>query len=162
MFNANPNFAERFPGGIVQFVQAIGQLPEDVVEDMMMMEMMGGGDAQNAGVMPGDLDILDLNEVPGMVPVPVGGAAGLPQEQHEVSENEEEEEVEEEEEEEEEDISVRFFHYKLVRELESNVTDFFKPIPRVIMNLLGRFWGRPAPPEESSSEEEPRDNTGVD
>ena len=49
MFNANPNFAERFPGGILQFVQVIGQLPEDVVEDMMMMEMMmGGGDGQNA------------------------------------------------------------------------------------------------------------------
>ena len=65
------------------------------------------------------MDVLDLNEVPGMVPVPVGGAAGLPQEEDQVSENEEEEEVEEEEEEEEEeDISVRFFRYKLVRELE--------------------------------------------
>ncbi|KIK05427.1 hypothetical protein K443DRAFT_353509 [Laccaria amethystina LaAM-08-1] len=136
LFNANPNFAERFPGGILQFVQAIEQLPEDVVEDMMMMEMMGG-DAHNAGVMPGGLDILDLNEVPGMVPVPVGGAAGLPQEEDDVLENEEEEE----EEEEEEDIS---------------------PIPRVIMNLLGRFWGRPAASEESSSEEEPRDDNGVD
>jgi hypothetical protein len=107
LFNANPNFAERFPGGILQFVQAIEQLPEDVVEDMMMMEMMGG-DAHNAGVMPGGLDILDLNEVPGMVPVPVGGAAGLPQEEDDVLENEEEEE----EEEEEEDISVRFLNYK--------------------------------------------------
>ena len=49
LFNANPNLAERFPGGILQFVQVIGQLPEDVVEDMMMMEMMmGGGDGQNA------------------------------------------------------------------------------------------------------------------
>jgi len=153
LFNANPNFAERFPGGILQFVQAIGQLPEDVVEDMMMMEMMGGGDAQNAGViMPGGLDILDLNEVAGMVPVPVGGAAGLPQEEDEMSGNEEEEE-------EEEDISVRFFNYKFG---SWAVTDLFKPIPRVIMTLLGRFWGRPAAPEESSSEEEPRDNTGVD
>ena len=108
--------------------------------------------------MPGGLDILDLNEVPGMVPVPVGGDAGPPQEEHEVSENEEEEEAEEKE----EDISVRFFNYKLACELELNVTDLFKPIPRVNMNLLGRFWGRPAAPEESSSEEEPRDNTGVD
>ena len=64
------------------------------------------------------MDVLDLNEVPGMVPVPVGGTAGLLQEENQVSENEEEEEVEEKEEDEEEDISVRFFRYKLVRELE--------------------------------------------
>ena len=55
-----------------------------------------------------------------------------------------------------------FFHYKLVRELGLNDTDLFKPTPRVIMNLIDRFWGRPAAPEQSSSEEEPRDNTGVD
>ena len=90
------------------------------------------------------MDVLDLNEVPGMVPVPVGGAAGLPQEEDQVSENEEEEEVEEKEGDEEEDISVRFFRYKLVRELELK----FKHYPLVQADPKGyhestwRFLGQ--------------------
>ncbi|KAF8890479.1 transcriptional repressor TCF25-domain-containing protein [Infundibulicybe gibba] len=67
-----------------QQLQALGQLPPDVVEDMMLAEAMGAGDAE--------------------------------------------------------------------------------PMPRVIRNLLGRLWGRPAAEEDSSDDEAdaPIDDTGVD
>lgn len=48
-------------------------------------------------------------------------------------------------------------------------TFFFKPMPRMIRNILGRLWGRTAPAvEESSSEgeeeevEDPADLNAVD
>lgn len=34
---------------------------------------------------------------------------------------------------------------------------FVKPMPRIIRNILGRLWGRAAPVEESSSEDEDND-----
>ncbi len=36
-------------------------------------------------------------------------------------------------------------------------------MPRMLRNILGRFWGQGVQVEEPSSEDEaPRDNTGVD
>ena len=58
-FDAQPNLAARFPGGILQFAQAVGQLPPDALEDMMLVEAMNqgqglvfGGDMPQGG-MPG-------------------------------------------------------------------------------------------------------------
>ncbi|KAF6754099.1 transcriptional repressor TCF25-domain-containing protein [Ephemerocybe angulata] len=160
-FNDNPNFVERFPGGILQFAQAIAQLPPDVLDDMMMAQAMGGPAAggMDAGAfaggmgMPGGLDIEDLNPA-GPVPVGVGGpwgaggndGPGAEEGGGDWSDGEDhggEEEMIDEDEEDEENIS---------------------PMPRVIRNILGRFWGR-APAEEESSEEEEGellDDTGVD
>ncbi|RXW11496.1 hypothetical protein EST38_g14359, partial [Candolleomyces aberdarensis] len=155
-FDANPNFQERFPGGILQFAQAIAQLPPDVLEDMMLAGAMNEPPQGGEGGMPGGLNIEDLNAA---VPAPVmiqgegpgwlGGGVPPPHaaqggnvDWDDEGDHQEEAEDEDEDEEEEEDIS---------------------PMPRVIRNILGRFWGRaPASEESSSEEEELLDNTGVD
>ncbi|KAF9777698.1 transcriptional repressor TCF25-domain-containing protein, partial [Thelephora terrestris] len=54
-FAAHPDFAQRFPGGIIQFAQLAAQLPEDALEDLMIAEA-DGIVAQNPNVgMPGQL-----------------------------------------------------------------------------------------------------------
>lgn len=65
-FVAHPDFAERFPGGIVQFAQLAAQLPEDALEDLMIAEVNGiGGPNPNWG-MPGQLQgepgVLDFEQ----------------------------------------------------------------------------------------------------
>ena len=40
-FNAHPDFAQRFPGGIIQFAQMADKLPADVLENMMIAEVVG-------------------------------------------------------------------------------------------------------------------------
>ncbi|PFH47324.1 hypothetical protein AMATHDRAFT_67935 [Amanita thiersii Skay4041] len=74
MFDANPEIAERFPGGILQFAQIIDQLPEDVLEDMMAQIAAGGvgvgmegGEQPMPGGFEGDVegrgrDDEDINE----------------------------------------------------------------------------------------------------
>jgi len=54
-FVAHPNFAERFPGGIIQFAQLAAQLPEDALEDLMIAEADGVGAPNLDGGMPGHL-----------------------------------------------------------------------------------------------------------
>lgn len=58
-FEANPGFANQFPGGILQFAQMAGQMPEGVLEDMMAIHLADGG----AGVMP-----RPGGEMPGQMP----------------------------------------------------------------------------------------------
>ena len=36
VFDAQPALAQRFPGGIVQFAQAAGQLPEEVLDNIII------------------------------------------------------------------------------------------------------------------------------
>ncbi|EIN04337.1 DUF654-domain-containing protein [Punctularia strigosozonata HHB-11173 SS5] len=61
-FDAHPHVAERFPGGINQFVQALAQLPPEVIEDMLIQAAdgadIGPGLAmpQDRG-MPGDMEM---------------------------------------------------------------------------------------------------------
>jgi hypothetical protein len=72
---AHPNFAERFPGGIVQFAQLAAQLPEDALEDLMIAEADGIG-ANNLqrgipGQLRGEIGVLDFepdaaNQIPVM------------------------------------------------------------------------------------------------
>lgn len=52
---AHPNFAQRFPEGIIQFAQLAVQLPEDALEDLMIAEANGIGAQNPDGGMPGQL-----------------------------------------------------------------------------------------------------------
>lgn len=102
-FEAHPQLGEQFPGGILQFMQMINQLPPDAVEDILL----GAG----AGVfgMPGH------GEMPGQMP----GFEGQMQEDVPVEEvlhpmdtendwDDDASEEEDEDEEDEEDVSVSF------------------------------------------------------
>ncbi|KAG5219850.1 transcriptional repressor TCF25-domain-containing protein [Salix suchowensis] len=42
-FDGNPNIAEQFPGGVVQFAQNAARLPPDVLEGMMIAELNAQG-----------------------------------------------------------------------------------------------------------------------
>ncbi|KAH9483302.1 Transcription factor 25 [Psilocybe cubensis] len=156
-FDANPHFAERFPGGILQFAQMVGQLPADVLEDMMLVEAAAGNGNNNA--MPGGFDEeegmeddragfafaeVNFNPAP---PVPGNVAHHMPanidQERHEDLNEEQGEEAAEDEDEDEDE-------------------EEYSPMPRVIRNILGRLWGRNQPEESSSEDEAPLDDTGVD
>ncbi|KAF8189634.1 transcriptional repressor TCF25-domain-containing protein [Pholiota molesta] len=159
-FDAHPHFAERFPGGILQFAQMAGQLPPDVLEDLMLVEAVNAGIGAHGG-MPGAFEdaqededeeaqlpegMVEVNfNPPAAVPAQRQAAAAPPAEARDVPEVDGEDDEgggDEEDEDEDEDIS---------------------PMPRVLRNIIGRFWGRNAPVEESSSDEEtPRDDTGVD
>ena len=118
-FNGNAGLAGRFPGGILQFAQAIAQLPPDVLEDMMMAEAMGGGGVELAGLadvggMPGGLDIEDLNPQEPIAlgvlapPAPHNGRGPVEDRWEEEARGDEDvADEDEDEEEDEEDISVR-------------------------------------------------------
>ncbi|EAU82353.2 cytoplasmic protein [Coprinopsis cinerea okayama7 len=156
-FNGNRGLQERFQGGILQFAQAVAQLPPEVLEDMMLAEAMGGGPGLMAGGlgdgggMPGGFDeleaagleIADLN-ADGAQPL----AVHLQQVERAGQEEEQEEEDFEDDEEDEEDDE-----------------EDYSPMPRAIRNLLGRLWGRTATAEDDSSDDEETellDNNGVD
>jgi hypothetical protein len=133
-FNAHPHVAERFPGGVVQFAQAAAQLPEEVLEDILIAGVNEAGEGNNPmpGQMPGEEMELHFGDA-------ADDNAPPPQENHRVQEVPEEESEEEEEEEEEEPVA---------------------PLPvRLVRNILGRFWGvRSTNANESSSDEEDHNN----
>lgn len=59
-FDANPAIREQFPGGLADFAQAAANLPEDVMDEMMIAAAMAnnGGQAGGAGGqgrMPGGM-----------------------------------------------------------------------------------------------------------
>ncbi|KIM42652.1 hypothetical protein M413DRAFT_444337 [Hebeloma cylindrosporum] len=159
-FDAHPHFAERFPGGILQFAQMAGQLPPDVLEDLMLVEAINAPGGVAPGAMPGgfgdmqaemdaaeDVDananVVNVNFVPAPVPGAVRPQAeGVRDVGGDEQGDEDTDEGEDDDEEEE----------------------YISPMPRVLRNILGRFWGRNAQAEESSSEDEapPLDDTGVD
>ncbi|TCD69203.1 hypothetical protein EIP91_008499 [Steccherinum ochraceum] len=128
-FQANPQFAQRFPGGIVQFAQLAGQLPEDALEDLFAAELAAeppeevrpGGMRVPGGLFGDGLDDLDdVDDVP-----PLAG---------EVRSEEEDGEESTEEDEGEGDEAVA-------------------PLPvRIWRNVLGRFWGGGEIPAEEEEE----------
>jgi len=73
-FAAHPNFAERFPGGIVQFAQFAAQLPEDALEDLMIAEANHAGIPNDGRGMPGQLDV--EQDVLDQAPVVIGAEGG--------------------------------------------------------------------------------------
>jgi hypothetical protein len=107
LFQANPNLANGLPRGILQFSRAVGQMPPEILEDMLLMNVIEG----EAGQLEGRGQVHGV-EMPGF-----DFFQGEP---GELEEREVEEELEhefgvdgegaeeyEEEEEEEEEISVR-------------------------------------------------------
>jgi len=136
-FNANPQFAQRFPGGVVEFAQVAAQMPEEVLEDLMIEianQNQGGAMFEGAqhGNMPGRMpglegpDDEDLPDLP-----PVAGQAPT-------------EEGDEEEEDDEEEVEAA-------------------PLPvRLLRNVMNRFWGGGREQDDESSEDELRDEAGVD
>jgi len=157
-FDAQPGFAQRFPGGIVQFAQMAGELPEDALEDLMIAEAMGNGELNRdmPGAMPGeelifaeDIDVNDETEPPteAHAPAPVGNDGGA----REVVQDAESAQSggDEDEESSEEEIA---------------------PLPvRLIRNIMNRFWGVNswADTEDTSEDEDnianrPVNDGGVD
>ncbi|KAF7979523.1 hypothetical protein HWV62_42100 [Athelia sp. TMB] len=144
-FNAHPGFAQRFPGGIVQFAQIAGQMPEDQLEDIMIAE--ANNIPQNEG-MPGEFEVHfagpEEDEEPGEEPGEEPAPPDADVERADGSETEEEPDSEEEE---------------------------VAPMPvRLMRNIMSRIWGRSTAATQDSSEdeaEEPRqgpinDDGGVD
>lgn len=78
-FAANPQFAQRFPGGVVEFAQVAAQMPEEVLEDLMIevanANQAGGvfqGEQGPQGNMPGQmpgLEGVDGDDLPDLPPV---------------------------------------------------------------------------------------------
>ncbi|KIJ58856.1 hypothetical protein HYDPIDRAFT_163022, partial [Hydnomerulius pinastri MD-312] len=58
-FDQNPGIAAQVPGGVVEFVRMMGEMPEDALEDLMLGAAMmreGGGGMGGIGVQPGLAD----------------------------------------------------------------------------------------------------------
>ncbi|OBZ71953.1 Transcription factor 25 [Grifola frondosa] len=132
-FEAHPHFAQRFPGGILQFAQIAGQLPEDVLEDMMIAEA-GIAEQEGRGVMPGQMPgqemlFADFTDDEGEGDAVEDGPALPP---IVVDENEDGEAEEEEEE--------------------------VAPLPlRFLRTILNRFWGGAAAATGETSEDDDDD-----
>lgn len=150
-FQANPQFAERFPGGIVQFAQVAAQMPEEVLEDLMIgiaaggdaglggMELPGGG---MPGQMPGMARLEDEDDVPDLPPPQEDGEDG------------------EEEEEEDEEIDVAVRGGSLCRVWVRLMGCVVQPLPvRLLRNVMNRLWGGGNQEETDGAL---RDEAGVD
>ncbi|KDQ27547.1 hypothetical protein PLEOSDRAFT_1056068 [Pleurotus ostreatus PC15] len=117
-FDGNPNIAEQFPGGVVQFAQNAARLPPDVLEGMMIAELNarggqgGHGGFGGGGGMPGGMPGADIGD---------GGEEWGGAEGGGFDEGDEGEGGEGEEDSEEEDIPPMAV--------------------RVLRNIVGRFWG---------------------
>lgn len=140
LFDANPGLAGQLPGGVVQFVQMMAEMPDEALDDMMLGLAMGpgeGGDGVPGGRgMPGGLPMEGDDDMPDLDPMPPRGAAPALADEEESEEDEEGED------------------------------EYIAPMPiRVVRNLLNRFWGgggAAAGGDESDSEVEERDHDGVD
>ena len=158
-FAANPQFAQRFPGGIVEFAHIAAQMPEDALEDLMVAVVNGaaegapGGEGRMPGQMPGEDFFHDDLEPP------VGFHAAEPQQDTEGEEAETQDDGEDEDEEDVEDVAVSS-PWKLNNACMTHYLN--QPLPvRLLRNVMNRFWGAPAD-EQSSDDEQLRDEAGVD
>lgn len=140
LFDANPGLAGQLPGGVVQFVQMMAEMPDEALDDMMLGLAMGPGEGgvgvPGGGGMPGGLPMEGDDDMPDLDPMPPRGAAPALADEEESEEDEEDED------------------------------GYIAPMPiRVVRNLLNRFWGgggAAAGGDESDSEVEERDHDGVD
>jgi tetratricopeptide (TPR) repeat protein len=143
LFNANPGLAGQLPGGVVQFVQMMAEMPDEALDDMMLGLAMGAGeggvDVPGGGGMPGGLPMDEDNDMPDLEPMPERVAVEPTPMLADEDQSEEEDEDEDE---------------------------YIAPMPiRVVRNLLNRFWGgggATADSDESNSDVEERDHDGVD
>ncbi|KAF9008626.1 DUF654-domain-containing protein [Hymenopellis radicata] len=135
---AVPRVAAMFPGGILQMVQALQDMPVELMEGMQaaMVELQMGVGAMEEGVR---------GEMPGQMP----GEAVVGQAEWEEPEEAEEEDYETDEEEQQED-----------EEADAEASMALAAPFRAISNWVVRgIWGTPQAEEAESSEEE-RDLTG--
>ncbi|TFY50509.1 hypothetical protein EVG20_g11475, partial [Dentipellis fragilis] len=132
IFEGNPAMRRQFPGGVAEFAQAAGQMPEEVLDDILMGAVMvdnaGGHEGGMPGAMPGQEGLVELEFLEG------GEEEEAPAQAHvehpveeavaEGGESEEEEEGEEEGEEEEEYVAPMPMPCKTAvdRELSSSRT----------------------------------------
>ena len=104
-----------FPGGVVQFAQRVGQLPDEVLDNLLIFEDGGMGVAQpiaGGGAMPGGMNFEDINDGGNGgndVADNIGNAVGAQVEGGEVACELEDEEGDEEEDDENHDAPVSFF-----------------------------------------------------
>ncbi|KAG1817527.1 transcriptional repressor TCF25-domain-containing protein [Suillus subaureus] len=142
LFDANPGLAGQLPGGVVQLVQMMAEIPDEALDDMMLGLAMGAGEGgagvPGGGGMPGGLPMEGDHEMPDLGQMPLRGAAEAAPALADEDESEEEDEDDDE---------------------------YIAPMPiRVVRNLLNRFWGGGAAAnrDESDSDAEERDHDGVD
>ncbi|KAI6129363.1 transcriptional repressor TCF25-domain-containing protein [Pisolithus croceorrhizus] len=141
LFERLPGLAAQMPGGMVQFVQALAQMGDEAVEDLLMAGLgaqegpVPEAEQHHLGAMPGGMPEFD-DEVDD---IPPEDAA------HEV---EAADEVADEDD-------------------EADEAEAATPLPlRVVRNLLSRLWGGTREAREESSDDEDesvvRDEDGVD
>ncbi|KAH9936840.1 transcriptional repressor TCF25-domain-containing protein [Epithele typhae] len=142
-WDAHPTVQQRFPGGVVQFAQWAGQMPEEALEDLFVeienQPLQEGGEMP--GGMPGGEFMVDFVDPGDVEEAAEEGGVQLRRPAEAVAEEDDEEEEEEEEEEEVAALSVR-----------------------LLRNVFNRFWGGGQATREDSSDEEEqlRDTGGVD
>jgi len=140
LFEAHPQLQEMFPGGVVQFAQRVAQLPDEVLDNLLVFEDGGLAFAQpgagaGGGAMPGGMGFDDLDDDGGNGNADgggnVGNAAGAQVEARDVAAEVRGDGSGDEGDEEEDD--------------ENHDAPIF-PL-RVIRGLMNRIWGA-APAEE--------------
>ncbi|TFY78984.1 hypothetical protein EWM64_g5026 [Hericium alpestre] len=150
LFEAQPALRQQFPGGLLQFAQIAGQLPEDVLDDLLMNAALQADGLQEAhGGMPGGMpehgmvelefpeDQIDAQEELGAGEVEInaprdqGGIHEGVGAEEDVDENEEEDEEEEGDEEEVAALPVR-----------------------LLRGFINRFWGGTAAENEDISSDD--------
>jgi hypothetical protein len=164
-FAGHPRLQEQFPGGVVQFAQLIGNLPEQELQELMVnVQIWEEEAAQGAlphgempGGLPGDnfvqLDFADIDT--GMEdPTVAGVREGVP------AANDAPVLVEDEEEDEElEEVGIFLATIAVVRAESCQIA----PLPiRVLRNLVGRFWGGSNAEEDGSSEDGSHEGVELD
>lgn len=99
LFDANPGLAAQLPGGVVQFVQMMAEMPDEALDDMMLGLAMGGGDGPGGGGgggggMPGGMPFEDQDDLADLEPLPPRGAPEAePASSEDESEDDEDEDV---------------------------------------------------------------------
>lgn len=167
-FAGHPRLQEQFPGGVVQFAQLIGNLPEQELQDLMVnAQIWEEGAAQGAlphGEMPGGL--------PGdnFVQLEFGGEADIDMEMEDPTVAGAREgapaandapvlDEDEDEDEELEEVGIFLATVAVVRAERCQIA----PLPiRVLRNLVGRFWSLSNAEEEGSSEDGSHEEAELD
>lgn len=128
LYDARPELQQRYPNGVLEFVQAAAQMDEDVLQVMMfeMMEAQGREGGVAAGQMPGGMPHeweVNFDAVPPGVAERNDGANDVEADDWEDSDEEQDPE------------------------------NGAGPV-RMLRNVLNRLWGGPAAADEPDSEDD--------
>ena len=171
-FAGHPRLQQQFPGGVVQFAQLIGNLPEQELQDLLVnaqiAQIWEEGAAEGAlphGEMPGGLpgdNFVQLDfggeadiGIETEDPLAAGAREGIPAANDvpvlDEGERDDDDELEE--------VGIFSLPVAVIRAEPSQIA----PLPvRVLRNFVGRFWGGFNAEEEGSSEDEEAELDGVD